>query len=96
LSFFPEVISLFSKSALRKGLFLIALGVATHLALVSASFASRIEARGDFYCQFDKGTTDAMGVEKLIKFAVPRTITVLEFFTRTKLNLKNFRYQVKA
>jgi hypothetical protein len=76
LSFFPEVISLFSKSALRKGLFLIALGVATHLALVSASFASRIEARGDFYCQFDKGTTDAMGVEKLIKFAVPRTITV--------------------
>jgi len=76
LSSFPEVISLFSKSALRKGLFLIALGVATHLALVSASFASRIEARGDFYCQFDKGTTDAMGVERLIKFAVPRTMTV--------------------
>ena len=76
MSSFPEVISLFSKSALRKGLFLIALGVATHLALVSASFASRIEARGDFYCQFDKGNTDAMGVEKFIKFAVPRTMTV--------------------
>ena len=76
MSFFPEVISLFSKSALREGLFLIALGVATHLALVSASFASRIEARGDFYCRFDKGTTDAMGVEKFIKFAVPRTMTV--------------------
>ena len=76
MSFFPEVISLFPKSALRKGLFLIALGVATHLALVSASFASRIEARGDFYCQFDKGNTDAMGAEKFIKFAVPRTMTV--------------------